>query len=67
MFALQEIMHDLATKDEVEIRGEKYRIKNLVSATDNESVLKIRVVLEQIAGIKNIDVDIDISAVVYKS
>jgi len=66
MFGLQEVLHDLAVKDEVIIKGERYRIKNMVSATDNETVLKIRVVLENIAEVKDINIDIDISALVYK-
>jgi hypothetical protein len=57
-------IHELATKDEVTIGGKTYRIKNLITATDNETVVKARVILQEIAEVK--DFDVELSIVVYK-
>ncbi len=65
MLELEEIVHQLAQKDEITIRGEVFRLKNAVTATDG-NVLKMRLVLESISSIDNIEVDVGISAKVYK-
>ena len=65
MFELEEIVHQLAQKDEVIIRGELFKLKNAVTATDG-SVLKMRLVLESTSRIENIELDVGISAKVYK-
>lgn len=65
MLSLVEVIHQLAQKDDVVIKGEVYHVKNLVMATDGE-VLKARLVLENTPEVDRIDLDIDISARVYK-
>ena len=57
-------IHELATKDEVTIGGKTYKVKNLIAATDNETVVKARVILQEIA--ENSDLDVEISIVAYK-
>ena len=57
-------IRELATKDEVTIGGKTYKIKNLITATDNESVVKARVILHEVAEVK--DFDVELSIVVYK-
>lgn len=56
-------LQKLAAKDKVEIKGERYEIKNLVAATDDESVLKARIMLKKPDG-KSLDVEV--SVVVYQ-
>jgi len=63
MFGLDTV-RALATKDEITIGEKKYRVKNLISATDNETVLKMRVILEELETIK--DVDVELSVVIYQ-
>ena len=65
MLDLVEIVHQLAERDEVIIKGEPYRLRNVVSATDGE-VLKTRFILENIAQENQIAIDVGISAKVYK-
>ena len=65
MLNLIEIVHQLADKNEVVIRGEAFRLKNIVSATDGE-VLKSRFILESLSTEDQIEVDIGVSARIYK-
>ena len=65
MLDLVSVVHQLAQKDEVVIGGEVYKVKNLVTATDGE-VLKARVILENVITVDHIDIDIGISARIYK-
>ena len=65
MLDLVEIVHQLAERDEVIIKGEPYRLKNVVSATDGE-VLKARFILENVTQADQVAIDVGISAKVYK-
>jgi len=65
MLDLVEIVHQLAERDIVMIKGEPYKLKNVVSATDGE-VLKTRFILENIAQSEHVTIDVGISARVYK-
>lgn len=65
MLNLVEIIHQLAERDEIVIKGETFRLKNVVSATDGE-VLKARFILENISQADQIAIDVGISARVYK-
>ena len=65
MLELQKIVHQLAQKDEVSIDGELYKLKNIISATDGE-ILKTRFILEGRSHIDNIEIDVAISAKIYK-
>ena len=65
MFELEEIIHQLAQRDEVVIRGERFRLKNVVTASEN-NILKTRIVLESISSTEHVDIDVGISARIYK-
>ena len=65
MFELEEIIHQLAQRDEVVIRGERFKLKNVVTASEN-NILKMRLVLESISSTEHVDVDVGISARIYK-
>ena len=65
MFELEEIIHQLAQRDEVVIRGERFKLKNVVTASEND-ILKMRLVLESISSTEHVDVDVGISARIYK-
>ncbi len=65
MFELEEIIHQLAQRDEVVIRGERFKLKNVVTASEN-NILKMRIVLESISSTEHVDVDVGISARIYK-
>jgi hypothetical protein len=65
MFELEEIIHQLAQRDEVVIRGEHFKLKNVVTASEN-NILKMRLVLESISSTEHVDVDVGISARIYK-
>jgi hypothetical protein len=65
MFELEEIIHQLAQKDEVVIRGERFRLKNVVTASEN-NILKTRIILESISSTEHVDIDVGISARIYK-
>ena len=65
MFELEEIIHQLAQRDEVVIRGERFKLKNAVTASEND-ILKMRLVLESISSTEHVDVDVGISARIYK-
>ena len=65
MLELHEIVHQLATKDEVLIQGEPYKIANAAFITDVE-VLKTRLLLKSVNTIDKIEIDIGISARIYK-
>ena len=65
MLNLVEIVHQLADRNEVVIRGEHFKLKNIVSATDGE-VLKARLVLESLSNEDQIALDVGISAKIYK-
>ena len=57
-------IRELATKDEVTIGGKAYKVKNLITATDNETVVKARVILQEVMEAR--DIDIELSIVVYR-
>lgn len=65
MFELEEIIHQLAQRDEVVIRGERFRLKNVVTASEN-NILKTRIILESISSTEHADIDVGISARIYK-
>jgi hypothetical protein len=65
MFELEEIIHQLAQRDEVVIRGERFRLKNVVTASEN-NILKTRIILESISSTEHVDIDVGISARIYK-
>lgn len=65
MFELEEIIHQLAQRDEVIIRGERFRLKNVVTASEN-NILKTRIILESISSTEHVDIDVGISARIYK-
>lgn len=65
MLELQEIVHQLAVKDEVLIQGEPYKIANAVYITDGE-VLKTRLLLKSLNTANQCEIDIGISARIYK-
>lgn len=65
MFELDEIIHQLAQRDEVVIRGERFKLKNVVTASEND-ILKMRLILESISSAEHVDVDVGISARIYK-
>ena len=65
MFELEEIIHQLTQRDEVVIRGERFRLKNVVTASEN-NILKTRIILESISSTEHVDIDVGISARIYK-
>ena len=66
MFELEEIIHQLAQKDEVVIRGERFRLKNVVTASEN-NILKTRIILESISSAEHVDIDVgQISCIVFE-
>jgi hypothetical protein len=65
MFELEEIIHQLAQRDEVVIRGERFRLKNVVTASEN-NILKTRIILESLSSTEHVDIDVGISARIYK-
>ena len=65
MFDLIDIVHQLAGKEEIILGGEVYKLRNIVAATDGE-LLKSRFILENVSSIDKIEIDIGISAKVYK-
>lgn len=65
MLDLQEVMAALEEKKEITVNGELFKVRNAVRATDG-NILKIRVVLEQVSRVDNIEVDVGISARIYK-
>jgi len=65
MLSLVEVVHQLAQNDEVVIKGEVYKVKNVVMATDGD-VLKARFILENKLELDHIAIDVDISARLYK-
>jgi len=65
MLELQEIINQLAKKNEVTIQGGLYKIANAVYITDGE-VLKTRLLLKSADSENQIVIDIGISAKIYK-
>jgi hypothetical protein len=65
MLELRDVIHQLANKDEINIRGEQYKVKNMVMAAD-DSVMKLRVILENTTGNDKIELDVGISAIIYR-
>lgn len=65
MLELQEVLHQLAQKDEVTIRGEQYKVKNMIMAAD-DTVMKMRVVLENITSADKVELDVGVSAIIYR-
>ena len=65
MLNLVNIMRQLTEKDEIVIEGESYKLRNMIAATDGD-LLKSRFILENTSSVDKIEIDIGISAKVYK-
>jgi len=52
------IMNELISKKELLVDGQCYTIKNVVYATDNESVVKVRALLENKSSLQAVDMAI---------
>ena len=65
MLELQEIVQQLVKKDSVVIRGEAYKLDNVVYTTDVE-ILKTRLLLKGTSNENKIAIDVDITAKIYK-
>ena len=65
MLELQEIIHQLLTKDSIVIQEEAYKVDNAVYTTDEE-ILKTRILLKSADSKNNIAIDVDIFAKIYK-
>ncbi len=65
MLELQEIIHQLAKRDDIVIQGDVYKVANAVYITDGE-VLKTRLLLKSTSSENQVAIDIGISAKIYK-
>ena len=65
MLELAEVVSQLTQKDTIVLQGERYKIANAAYITDGE-ILKTRLLLRSDSGIEPIDLDIAISARIYK-
>lgn len=65
MLELNDIVRKLVDVGEVSIKGKPYKVKNMAMAAD-DSIMKLRVVLEGIEDDNRIKLDIGVSAVAYK-
>ena len=65
MLELQEIIHQLAKRDDIVIQGDVYKVANAVYITDGE-ILKTRLLLKSTSSENQVAIDIGISAKIYK-
>ena len=65
MLELQEIVHQLAKRDDIVIQGDVYKVANAVYITDGE-ILKTRLLLKSVSSENRVAIDIGISAKIYK-
>jgi len=65
MLELQEIIHQLAKRDDIVIQGDVYKVANAVYITDGE-ILKTRLLLKSTSSKDQVAIDIGISAKIYK-
>ncbi len=61
MLEFEQLLHTILTKDELEVRGKKYKIKNATFAADDTHVLKLNLVLENTVDTKIVDIDMSIA------
>ena len=65
MLELQEIIYQLAKRDDIVIQGDVYKVANAVYITDGE-ILKTRLLLKSTSSENQVAIDIGISAKIYK-